>query len=447
VTRTRLAALAASALLLFAGALVAAPAEAGGPDVTLCNMNLQRIQIPKNFTIDACFDGNIVTLRNRTSVVVSIYATGDIQHSLRSSETPNAAAVLSTLTTLDNTLPPGSQLQLWVGSKDTYVQIGVALNANRTYDLDELLLSYLPGVDAYEDVLAAANSIQDAYAKAGKCYANASWVGGIGCAAGLSWDINFALTKLAAQVGIHIGGALLKALVSTVWDGWDQMGQAEDLDAIASSNPSLHVVPVAGSPTTHTATQTPTATAGAPTPPQPAPGYHGGFAATVDKYATTGDSGHKGPGDQYAAGPTYPAGTTVHIYCYVNGESITNSHYGDTTSVWDLSDDGYWYTDAWLFTNSNGPVVPACGPFNATVDKYATTGDSGHKGPGDQYAAGLTYPAGTTIHIYCYVNGESITNSHYNDTTSVWDLSDDGYWYTDAWLFTNSNGPVVPACR
>ncbi len=183
-----------------------------------------------------------------------------------------------------------------------------------------------------------------------------------------------------------------------------------------------------------------------PVPPQTTPAYHGGFVATVSQYATTGDSGHKGPGDQYAAGPTYPAGTTVNIYCYVNGESITNSHYNDTTAVWDLSDDGYWYTDAWLFTGKNGPAVPACGAFGATVSQYATTGDSGHKGPGDQYAAGPTYPAGTTVNIYCYVNGESITNSHYNDTTAVWDLSDDGYWYTDAWLFTGKNGPAVPAC-
>jgi hypothetical protein len=100
---------------------------------------------------------------------------------------------------------------------------------------------------------------------------------------------------------------------------------------------------------------------GQPAPPQTTPAYHGGFVASVSQYATTGDSGHKGPGDQYAAGSTYPAGTTVNIYCYVSGESITNSHYNDTTTVWDLSDDGYWYTDAWLFTNKNGPAVPACG--------------------------------------------------------------------------------------
>src|SRR5262249_43020271 len=94
---------------------------------------------------------------------------------------------------------------------------------------------------------------------------------------------------------------------------------------------------------------------------QSASADHGGLSARVDKYATTGLSGHKGPGDQYAAGPTYPIGATIHIYCYVNGQSITNSHYSYTTTIWDLSDDGYWYTDAWLYTGKNGAVVPLCG--------------------------------------------------------------------------------------
>ncbi|MBV1852596.1 fibronectin type III domain-containing protein [Catellatospora tritici] len=175
--------------------------------------------------------------------------------------------------------------------------------------------------------------------------------------------------------------------------------------------------------------------------------YHAGFSATVDKYASTGLSGHKGPGDQYAAGPTHPIGAAIHIYCYVDGQSITNSHYNYTTTIWDLSDDGYFYTDAWLYTGTNGAVVPKCGSFNATVDRYASTGLSGHKGPGDQYSAGPTHPIGAAIHIYCYVDGQSITNSHYNYTTTIWNLSDDGYWYTDAWLYTGTNGAVVPRCR
>jgi hypothetical protein len=42
----------------------------------------------------------------------------------------------------------------------------------------------------------------------------------------------------------------------------------------------------------------------------------------------------------------------------VNGQSITGPY--DTTTIWDLSDDGYYYTDAWLYTGTNGAAVPQC---------------------------------------------------------------------------------------
>ena len=448
----------AAVVMLAIGALAPA-ARAGGPDGTLCRQNTARVHIPSNFTVSACFDGKILSLRNRTSAVLRVYATGDIQRSSRFATTPSVATLLTGVITESDIVPPDSELQLWIGSGTADVQIEVATQANAKYALYALLLSYLPGVGSYEAVAAAEESISADIANALTCSAHATnWLGKIGCAAGFEANIQFAVAKMLAQVGIDVAkhaGVIVDALVNTDWLGWDQMNQTNDLKTIAASTPTLHIAAASGTAAQGGGSGSgsgPVQGSSAPAQqgqpaPQTAPDYHGGFAAAVDKYATGGDSGHKGPGNQYAAGPTYPAGTTIHIYCYVNGQAITNSHYNDTTTVWDLSDDGYWYTDAWLFTNSNGPVVPACGSVNAPVDKYATGGDSGHKGPGNQYAAGPTYPAGTTIHIYCYVNGQAITNSHYNDTTTVWDLSDDGYWYTDAWLFTNSNGPVVPACK
>jgi hypothetical protein len=86
--------------------------------------------------------------------------------------------------------------------------------------------------------------------------------------------------------------------------------------------------------------------------------YHAGRQVTVDKHATGGVSGHKGPGNSYAAGPTRPANSALWIVCYVTGQSITGPY--DTTTMWDLSDDGYYYTDAWLYTGTNGAAVPHC---------------------------------------------------------------------------------------
>lgn len=62
-------------------------------------------------------------------------------------------------------------------------------------------------------------------------------------------------------------------------------------------------------------------------------------------------------GEARSAKPS-PAGATIQIACYVDGQSITGPH--GTEAIWDLSTDGYYYTDAWLWTDSNSAVVPHC---------------------------------------------------------------------------------------
>jgi O-glycosyl hydrolase len=171
------------------------------------------------------------------------------------------------------------------------------------------------------------------------------------------------------------------------------------------------------------------------------PPYHTGLQVSIDSQATGGDSGHTGPGNSYPAGPTHPANSPLWIVCYVNGQSISGPY--DTTTIWDLSDDGYYYTDAWLYTGTNGPAVPPCAPDTVTVDSHATGGLSGHTGPDNSYPTGPTYPANTPITIVCYVNGQSIAGPY--DTTTIWDLSG-GLYYSDAWLYTGTNGPAVPPC-
>jgi hypothetical protein len=192
-----------------------------------------------------------------------------------------------------------------------------------------------------------------------------------------------------------------------------------------------------------------TASAPPPAPPAPAPApaaYHTGRQVKIAANATTGVSGHLGPNNTYASNKATGANQPLWIVCYVTGQSITNSYYKDTTTMWDLSDDGYYYSDAWLYTGTNGAAVPACRLKSVPVDKYATGGLSGHTGPGNNYTAGPVHGANTPITIACYVTGQSITNSHYNDTTTIWDLAVGGYYYSDAWLYTGTNGAAVPHC-
>ena len=130
----------------------------------------------------------------------------------------------------------------------------------------------------------------------------------------------------------------------------------------------------------------------------------------------------------------------------MTGQSITNSSVEDTTKIWDLSDNGYYYTDAWLDTGGNAAVVPACHLKSVTVDKYATGGLSGRAGPGNNYKRACCTRRTRPSRSPCYVTGQSITNSHYHDTTTIWDLAVGGYYYSDAWLYTGSNGAAVPHC-
>jgi hypothetical protein len=188
-------------------------------------------------------------------------------------------------------------------------------------------------------------------------------------------------------------------------------------------------------------------TATQPAPPASTPpAYHAGRQVKIAANATTGVSGHTGPGNTYASNKATGANQPLWIVCYVTGQSITNSYYEDKTTIWDLSDNGYYYSDAWVVTGSSAAVVPACRLKSVTVDKYATGGLSGHTGPGNNYTAGPLHGVNTPMTIACYVTGQSITNSHYNDTTTIWDLAVGGYYYSDAWLYTGTNGAAVPHC-
>ena len=177
-------------------------------------------------------------------------------------------------------------------------------------------------------------------------------------------------------------------------------------------------------------------------PPPPSTAYQAGLQVTIASQATGGVSGHTGPANSYATGPTHPANSPISIVCYVNGQSIQGPY--DTTPIWDLGDDGYYYTDAWLYTGTNGPAVRPCAPQNRK------RGQPGHgrrlrpHGPQQLLRHGPTHPANAPVTIACYVNGQSIQGPY--DTTAIWDLGTDGYYYTDAWLYTGTNGPAVPAC-
>src|SRR5579863_3500930 len=250
-----LSAAAAATAIALAAAAFAPAARAGGPDTTLCHMDTSRVKIPSNFTVDACFDGTILTLRNRTSTTLLVHATGDIRNAVRNSDVPSIAAMLSTISTNTNIIPPGSYLQLWLGPGMTDIEMEIATDANFRYDLSELLISYLPSdigsiSGVWDDLTSAVDSILGAFAERARCAAGASWLVDIKCAAIMAESISNTNNKLVIQLGLDVAklGLLTGALVSTLWYLFsDSEGQQADLNAIANSAPTLHIAAAAGS--------------------------------------------------------------------------------------------------------------------------------------------------------------------------------------------------------
>lgn len=446
--RKILAVAATAVAVMVADATLAVPAVAGGPDRTLCREDTSRVTIPSDFTLDACFDGSVLTLKNRTGFVLQVHGEGDITGAIRNADAPDTAAILTTLITADNMLPPGSYLQLWLGPGQTDIQIEVPEDANRKYALYKLLISYLPSLPGtvagvWDAVMEAVESIDTAFANWRKCAdAAANWLGDLGCTAGATGNVSWALVRMVAKIGLSaVPGELLQALINLNWTGYEELGATKDAAEIGRSTPTLRIPALTAPPAT-APERAPTLPA-EPTSPKVVSATTNSVVFTWGDASTNEDlfvTQYRTGGGSWVAGPSVPADvTTVTISGLQPGTSYTFQVGARNAAGTKWS--------AYATGATAAPSGDYHGGFTATVDRHAATGLSGHEGPGDQYASGPTYPIGTPIHIYCYVDGQSITNRHYNYTTTIWNLSDDGYWYTDAWLYTGKNGPVVPRCR
>jgi uncharacterized membrane protein YgcG len=463
--RRLFAGLAAAAAVMLVTAALAPEAHAGGPDGTLCHMDPSRVSIPANFTVNACFDGSVLTLSNKTSVALLAYAAGDVLHAQRNADSPDIAAALTTWITDDDIIPPGSYLQLWLGPGTTDIQMEVALDANSKYDLYELLLGYLPSwpgmvTTGYDAVANAVESISDAFALRKQCEVGANWLTDINCSVAMAASIERISAGLLASLGLAVAknlGLLTAGLINTAYYLFiGSQEQQADLDAIANSTPTLHIAAAAG-----TAAQS---------------GGSGSSGGSGGSSSSSGGGGSSGSGSASASVAAsnsngqlmvqlanFPLGTT-HYFChsgsgYPTGGAIASegsvsvtapdeslgalcSGSGNFWIGFQAADGNDYYSNQVTLTPPTPPAYQA--GVEVTVASQASGGVSGHTGPGNSYAAGPTHPANAPLGIVCYVNGQSITGPY--DTTTIWDLANNGYYYTDAWLYTGTNGPAVGAC-
>ena len=177
-------------------------------------------------------------------------------------------------------------------------------------------------------------------------------------------------SKLLAQVGIDVAGhagVIVEALVNTVWNGWDQMGQTEDLNTIATSTPTLHIAAAPASSGQSSGSGSgksggggggasgpggPTSTPGGPSP-VPAGSGRILISPCLNLRARTNGS--------TALVGCVPQNTIVPIDCTAQGNSVTGP-YGPTT-LWDHTTyqgtSGY-VSDAYVYTGTSGAVAGSC---------------------------------------------------------------------------------------
>ncbi|WP_212754215.1 GH25 family lysozyme [Nakamurella aerolata] len=169
------------------------------------------------------------------------------------------------------------------------------------------------------------------------------------------------------------------------------------------------------------------------------------FAAQTYDFPAKADlDGREGPGksSKTLKVNAYQAGQNVPVVCQVEGEEA----YGST--LWDKTADGYFVTDAYVKTGSDGRAagVPDCGATGAAGAKsfLAKADLDGREGPSksSKTLKVNAYQAGQNVPVVCQVEGEEAYGS------TLWDKTADGYFVTDAYVKTGSDGRAagVPDC-
>jgi hypothetical protein len=212
--RARLAGLIVVLLALLAACV---PAAAAGLDPTLCRPESGRVSIPRDFVLDACFNGRVLYVRNTTELVVTAVVTGGIAAPRRTTPTaPATASAFIAAGTPQTVLPPGFGLEVPVG--DAAAQLRVIGHAsNPKYVLARVLSNYLPNpFAAYQDFSELLDGLQQHVRTVAECFMRSNVIGDAGCALTWTWNATRELSKYALHTGLNLGKGIRAGVASEV---------------------------------------------------------------------------------------------------------------------------------------------------------------------------------------------------------------------------------------
>jgi hypothetical protein len=176
LAQLRSRAAATAVLTALVAALTPATARAQGVDSSLCSNNTDRVTIPGDFAVDACFDGEAIYLRNRTQFVLSVKTQGDVAKMRRQAPPmPTLESSYIATQTGEATIPPGYGLVAEVGANAADVRIG-GDPTNSRYAWVRFVVSLLPTKSPgfYNTFAGFLADLDQAVANARHCFDNSS---------------------------------------------------------------------------------------------------------------------------------------------------------------------------------------------------------------------------------------------------------------------------------
>ena len=247
--RHRLSFIIATTCMVLGSSLPASAALNAG----LCRSIESRGAVPKDFAIEACFDGQQVKLRNTLKVPVRIDASQDVKRIATSPVIPTLTNLVVSRFTSDAVLVPGQEMTLRVGTAALDIDVaptavGTALAAYFA-DLALKVLTGIPGTiinvyDAVADLIAELTKVYEDYLV---CIQGKDFFGTAGCAAGFGWDVDFAVKRVSARIVLAVGAQfnvplkIANTVVQVVETGLDAKQLVEDASKLVTSSPTFHI--------------------------------------------------------------------------------------------------------------------------------------------------------------------------------------------------------------
>lgn len=367
------------ALLLLVDLIPYSPAEAAGPDPSLCSFTSGRLNLPSGFPLNVCWDGSRVVIKNTTPFVMQISLSGNVGSLSRTSIDGDAAgAVIAATDTNPAVLPPEYQLTVPVGSSGASFTVQ-GNSENVKYAKLRALEGFVPGnvFADYEAISGFAGELSDDSSQYAQCEAGANFIEAAACSASFAWNVNFAVDRLAVETDIQLFthslslGALLNLINTALW-AEDAVTSATDF--LLKSPHNFSISPTSPSPTqgANAGTGSASPTGGAPAPaPAPAPSSASAspqfYAYYVYHTCANGACGlnlRSGPGySNYPVTRVLVDGDPVDIVCQTQGQSVSGID-GSSSDVWDKTVQGDYAADFYIdtpgMTGSFSPPIPRC---------------------------------------------------------------------------------------